>query len=228
MRKAFTLIELLVVVAIIAILLGLMMPALGQARREGTKAVCGSNLKGLGVVFGFYRDDQHGFYPCRHDPVNMQNNWWLWMGRGWRPIVEPYLDSGTLDATNPSILWCPGDKSDKYENTSYSYSMSFYHSPGQINQMKDKSCTYSNPVAGVGIQAERVAMPSRKILAGEWCSNHKPISGVDPGWWGFEGSRNFLFADGHVEFLAGAKIKLANDSLPDANLTVDGVEGSDL
>lgn len=67
-KKAFTLIELLVVVAIIALLISILLPSLSRARELAKRAVCASNLRGLGQAMVIYANDNTEQYPAH--PVN--------------------------------------------------------------------------------------------------------------------------------------------------------------
>ena len=62
--RGFTLIELLVVIAIIALLVSILLPSLQQAKELARRAVCMSNLHGLGVTFHFYAEDNNGWMPA--------------------------------------------------------------------------------------------------------------------------------------------------------------------
>jgi prepilin-type N-terminal cleavage/methylation domain-containing protein len=61
--KGFTLIELLVVMAIIIILAGLLMPALGRAREQARKTTCANNLKQINTAMMLYTSDNVEVYP---------------------------------------------------------------------------------------------------------------------------------------------------------------------
>src|SRR5688572_6782658 len=62
-RGAFTLVELLVVIGIIAVLVGVLLPALAQARLRAQTAVCLSNLRQLGQAYYMYVGDNKGYLP---------------------------------------------------------------------------------------------------------------------------------------------------------------------
>ena len=62
-NKGFTLIELLVVVAIIALLVAILIPAVQRAREEANRAVCMTNLKGIDTAMYIYANAHRGSYP---------------------------------------------------------------------------------------------------------------------------------------------------------------------
>jgi prepilin-type N-terminal cleavage/methylation domain-containing protein len=71
-QKGFTLVELLVVIAIIALLAGILIPALQRAKRQAKAVVCQSNLHQWGIIFETYTHDWDGRFspdvPVTSDP----------------------------------------------------------------------------------------------------------------------------------------------------------------
>lgn len=78
-RRAFTLIELLVVIALIALLIGLLLPALGAARKSGRVTICTSNLKQFTVATGSYA-------------ASFKDKLWTFTWPGARPSPSQYPD----------------------------------------------------------------------------------------------------------------------------------------
>lgn len=91
MKKRFTLIELLVVIAIVAILAGMLLPALNKARERARIASCVSNLKQIGTCLAIYAVDNNGYYPS-----------WHTTGPWYQMIIAGYIE-------NLKIWDCPGD-----------------------------------------------------------------------------------------------------------------------
>ena len=225
--RAFTLVELLVVMAILSLVLSVSVPSLRRARANAFRVGCAHHLRQVGLAMDLYVAGNDHTYPCAQDPVPGKP-YWLWMGRGWRSFLEPYLTT-RIDAAHPSVLLCPADRTDpnRYDSTSYAYSMAFYHRPEQIDALSEPNDTYTNPQPSVPQRTPEVAFPAAKILIGEWFSNHRAVE-QETGWWNWQGTRNFLLADGQVAFVPAERIRPANDGLPDANLTVHGIKGRDL
>lgn len=95
-QHGFTLIELLVVIAIIALLAGMLLPALSSAKARANRTACVANLHQLGLGIQMYADDNRGFFPETTHETGQTN-------RSWIHTLRPYL--GHTDR----IRICPND-----------------------------------------------------------------------------------------------------------------------
>ena len=109
-RNAFTLIELLVVVAIIALLVAILLPALNQARDLAEQTVCGSNTHQWALAFVLY-DADNGTLPC-HVSDSLESSASYSMG----PYLGYIYDYYTWDrsrfhdlSTTPPMWHCPSE-----------------------------------------------------------------------------------------------------------------------
>jgi prepilin-type N-terminal cleavage/methylation domain-containing protein/prepilin-type processing-associated H-X9-DG protein len=183
-RRAFTLLELMVTLAILALIAGLLLPALRSGRKKSTTVKCGEQLRQLGLAMTMYADNQNGLLPAAHSVVP----WTATNPVAWtRPLLPYYGTTNNLRCPEFTLV---------HRQSPFSYFMgsraAFLDSRGQ------SAC----------LQWNRIQFPSQYILSGDANFPFEAID-ADPDNYTQDtlfstnstahlGRVNILFADGHA------------------------------
>jgi prepilin-type N-terminal cleavage/methylation domain-containing protein/prepilin-type processing-associated H-X9-DG protein len=216
-RCGFTLIELLVVVAVIAVLLGLALPALRKAKSLSKRAACMSNLKQIATGWNLYLGDNNGAF---FQKVNANHDFGGWRGLGgFAPFraLNPYLDlPPQIETEQNTVFGCPADSGGVMGCPPAQRAYVYFGNSYQTNlilignkQIRVTEGTYqelhekiNERMAGLKISNVSVS-PGRVLLVGDnnWISQWDPLGSTGQSWHGKPEFFNMAFLDGHVEYI---------------------------
>ena len=187
--QAFTLVELLVVIAIIAILAGLLLPALNRAKERGRQIKCTANAGSVMKGFNLYTTDNRLYYP---DASAAQNNY-----LGTRLALTNYI-------RETEVFECPSDRgADDWPSAAANvFASAGVYSSSYVYAINDISAAGVARVAGYKVTSTNLAYSSKKAVVFEPPLYGSGATVASKDQWHHSRRVSVIgFADGHADLI---------------------------
>jgi len=202
-RAAFTLIEVLAVVAIIAVLIGILLPSLSKAREQAKRTVCGSNMAQIIKGLLTYTADFNGHVPNSWHDENASLTWTIYREKR---TYAGYLHLGLLykcqQIKEPKVFFCPSNV--EYPHT-YPQGWLEYTSP---NGKEHRAVGYMYAVGGenriyskagrISPKIDSLCRPRESLVSCMFLANIDKLQ--RRGLWPHKGGINAAYSDGSAAF----------------------------
>ena len=205
-RRGFTLIELLVVVAIIALLIAIMLPALSNAREQGKRTVCLSNMRQMGIALLSYALDNSEYVPACSCPLaepdveHPEEFYWLHVLQEYSQ--QPLIGRCRSDqSTKPFLDWSNPPPRDKWQDYRWSsYAVNVCVGPLKSPLALDRLNRIKSPSSVIFLGEVRAGDTydyADHIHSDLWEGQDDPKQSV--AWDRHVNVSNYLFIDSHAE-----------------------------
>jgi len=218
-RAGFTLVELLVVIGIIAVLVGVLMPALSKARRQAQQVACCSNMRQLAGAFIMYVNDNGGYFPRpAANSLFLPEDWIFYQTYAGRNPNDSSIQKYLGKTFDPRIYRCPADDVETHKTHFEGGPLGFarYEYSYSVNELICHTWPYDTlKITQVKHSSEKVLMideSANTIEDGCWA--WQASLGIDGNWLSvrhefkgehdaeaFIGHGNAAFVDGHAEMI---------------------------